>query len=543
MAGASSPARAARLRWSDIDPLRLTWRGLTSVRFALALISFLALAALAGVLIPQLPVEMRGNPAAESAWLELQRGRFGFLTEAMQALGLFQVFRSAWFIGSLALLVASVCVCTANRLPPIWRNVFSPQQRVPDTYYARGHGSVSTAAANIAGIESELRKRRYRVSTRVVGSSTYLFADRFPWAQFATFVSHLALILFLAGGLVTLLASREQQVLIAEGETALPVFAVDGADHMQVLVEDAVGSFDATGLPLDFRSHLVVFKDGREVARGVSTVNDPLSYRGYRFHQSAYFPDGAALTVRDAATGRVVYDKVLALTSSANTPRVVVRDSAGNVLLDDAIVPTDFIGDAAGTTVAIPGAGRQFWLGARPSNDETGWQLILFETINAQGARGVLKEGENTDFEGLSFSFVGMTSVPSTVVEAVPGLDRSGIAELSDGPEGKLLTIGTFGGRALALSPDQPVKVGDYEYEFGGQREFAGITVRRDPGSTFIWVATGLFLLGLALTFYTPRRRLWGKIAAGQAAFRGLGGSRAAIEKEIREVAARADRA
>jgi cytochrome c biogenesis protein ResB len=85
--------------------------------------------------------------------------------------------------------------------------------------------------------------------------------------------------------------------------------------------------------------------------------------------------------------------------------------------------------------------------------------------------------------------------------------------------------------------------VGDYEYRFGGQREFAGITVRRDPGSTVIWVATGLFLLGLALTFYTPRRRLWGKIAAGQAAFRGLGGSRAAIEKEIREVAARAGRA
>jgi cytochrome c biogenesis protein len=543
MAGASFQARAASLRWSEIDPLRMTWRGLTSVRFALALIFFLALAALAGVLIPQLPAEMRGNPAAESVWLELQRGRFGFLTDAMQALGLFQVFRSPWFIGSLALLVASVCVCTANRLPPIWRNVFNPQQRVPDAYYGRGDGSVSTPASNIAGIESELRRRRYRVSTSVEGSSTYLFADRFPWAQFATFVSHLALILFLAGGLVTLIVSREQQVLVAEGEPALPVFAVDSADHMQVFVEDAVGSFDATGFPLDFRSHLVVFKDGREVARGVSTVNDPLSYGGYHFHQSAYFPDGAALTVREVSTGRVVYDQVLALTSSANTPRVVVRDATGNVLLDDAIVPTDFIGDAAGTTVAIPGAGRQFWLGARPSSDETGWQLILFETVNAQGARGVLKEGEKTDFDGLSFSFLGMTSVPSAVVEAVPGLDRTGIAELSDGPEGKLLTVGTFGGRALALSPGQPVTVGDYEYEFGGQREFAGITVRRDPGSTFIWVATGLFLLGLALTFYTPRRRLWGKIAAGQAAFRGLGGSRAAIEKEIREVAARADRA
>ena len=82
--------------------------------------------------------------------------------------------------------------------------------------------------------------------------------------------------------------------------------------------------------------------------------------------------------------------------------------------------------------------------------------------------------------------------------------------------------------------------MGDYEYEFGGKRAFSGITVRRDVGATFIWVATGVFLLGLALTFYTPRRRLWGKITAGEAAFRGLGGRALAIEKEIREVAAKA---
>ncbi|HLG10370.1 MAG TPA: hypothetical protein VI876_01320, partial [Dehalococcoidia bacterium] len=73
----ASFGRPARLRWSDYDPLRLLWRGLVSVRFALGLIGFLALASFAGVVIPQLPIEMRGNPAAEAGWLEFQRGRFG----------------------------------------------------------------------------------------------------------------------------------------------------------------------------------------------------------------------------------------------------------------------------------------------------------------------------------------------------------------------------------------------------------------------------------------------------------------------------------
>jgi cytochrome c biogenesis protein ResB len=78
------------------------------------------------------------------------------------------------------------------------------------------------------------------------------------------------------------------------------------------------------------------------------------------------------------------------------------------------------------------------------------------------------------------------------------------------------------------------------EYTYLGQREFAGITVRRDPGSTIIWVATGVLLVGLALTFYLPRRRLWGKITDGRGAFRGLGGRSAAIEMEVRQVAVRA---
>src|SRR6266540_2775428 len=113
MAGAATPYRTGR-RWPDADPLRWLWHGLTSVRFALGLIGFLALSSLLGVVIPQVPAPMRDNPAAISAWLNLQHDRFGFLATPMERLGLFEVFRTYWFAGALGLLVASVCVCTAN---------------------------------------------------------------------------------------------------------------------------------------------------------------------------------------------------------------------------------------------------------------------------------------------------------------------------------------------------------------------------------------------------------------------------------------------
>ena len=42
---------------------------------------------------------------------------------------------------------------------------------------------------------------------------------------------------------------------------------------------------------------------------------------------------------------------------------------------------------------------------------------------------------------------------------------------------------------------------------------FAGIAVKKDDGAWFIWAATAMLLIGLAITFYVPRRRLWIKRA------------------------------
>ena len=123
------------IRSLEVDPLLWLWRLFISVRFALALIFFLILVSLLGVLIPQIPAQMRDNPAGLAAWLDFQGRTFGAFTEPMQRFGLFDVFRSLWFISGLALLVVSVSVCTMNRFAPVWRNVTRPQVRVPDDYF------------------------------------------------------------------------------------------------------------------------------------------------------------------------------------------------------------------------------------------------------------------------------------------------------------------------------------------------------------------------------------------------------------------------
>jgi cytochrome c biogenesis protein ResB len=545
MARAEAPRRTwPRLSWPGIDPLLPVWRLLTSVRFALALIGFLAVAGLLSVLLPQVPAAMRGNDAAVAAWLEVQRGTFGPLTDPLYRLGFFNVFSARWFLGGLAVLVISVCVCTANRFAPTWRNVAKPQERVPDAFFDKAASNRATLVP-VPGaaeeLEAALRRRRFRVKRFEEDGATYLFADRFGWAQLATFVSHLALIMFLAGGLISRVGGYTNALFVAEG-TASPVFAVSHPSQMQVEVVNAVGEFDAAGTPLDYRTELVVYQGGQEVARGVSTVNDPMSYGGYRFHQAGYFGEGAGLRVQDATTGNTVYHEVLPLEQLVGAPAIQVRDAAGRVLLEDVIVPTDFIGDTSGTVIAIPGKETEYWVGLRPDRENETWEMLVYPPDDVEEST-LLPVGGTRDVGGLSFTFVEPTGLPSLSAEGLAGETERSLVIMSEDDERTpfLTLLGPVDGEALTLYPEQPVEIEGKVYTFEGRKEFAGIEVRRDPGVNFIWVAAGLLLAGLMVTFYVPRLRLWARVRGDEAVLAGLAEKSGSFQDEAHRLAAALD--
>lgn len=527
-----------------LDPLLSVWRVLTSVYFALGLIGFLALAGLLGTLLPQIPGSLRGNPAAVDAWLEEQRGKFGVLTDVMHDLELFSIFSAPWFIAVLGLLVVTVGLCAANRLPRAWRAVSRPLERVPDTYFEQAANRYSfPTPTDERALESALRRQRFKVKRFREGATTYLFADRFAWARFGTFVSHLSLILLLAGALVSRLGGFEASLFVAEGTTA-PVFAADHPNQTQVLVEDAVAHFDEAGSPLDYRTHLVIYQGGREVARGTTTVNRPFSYEGYRFHQASYFGRGAALRVRDTATGDAIYSEVLVLDETTPAPVIAIRGAGGETLLRDVIPPTDFVGTASGTLVRVPGPDTRLWVGVKPAPEEERWQLVVYEPGEPEnGIRLLLDEGERATAGGLEFLFMGMTGLPSSLETGIPGTADRALVEMSSDAQGTpyLTVLGATGDRALILYPDAPVEVDGREYTFLGPREFAGIQVRKDPGTNFVWVGAGLLLVGLVITFYLPRRRLWLRITRARTDIAAPAERSGGFKSDMRKLAERLD--
>src|SRR3990172_4115075 len=109
MAGAeTAQSRTRPARRPEL--LLALWRLLASAEFAVALIGFLAVTGLLAVVVPQVPAPIRDNSAAVDAWIELQKGTFGPLTEPLYRVGVFSVVKAWWFLGALGALVVSISV-------------------------------------------------------------------------------------------------------------------------------------------------------------------------------------------------------------------------------------------------------------------------------------------------------------------------------------------------------------------------------------------------------------------------------------------------
>lgn len=66
------------------------------------------------------------------------------------------------------------------------------------------------------------------------------------------------------------------------------------------------------------------------------------------------------------------------------------------------------------------------------------------------------------------------------------------------------------------LEQGAPLQLADFEVTYIEDTRFSGFQVKRDPGNSLIWIASGLFLLGMAMVLYVPYRQVWAVVISGQ---------------------------
>ena len=87
---------------------------LSSMRFAVALLTLLAIASVVGTVLQQ------NQPIADYV---IKFGPFWF--EIFKFLGLFDVYASGWFVLIMLFLVISTSLCLWRNIPPFWREMRS----------------------------------------------------------------------------------------------------------------------------------------------------------------------------------------------------------------------------------------------------------------------------------------------------------------------------------------------------------------------------------------------------------------------------------
>ncbi len=291
------------------------WRFLCSVRLALVLILLISAASLAGALIVQAPGEVLSSPLSYDRWVEGLRPRFGIFTGLMDFLGLFRVFGVWWFNVLVSLLVLNLTVCTVNRFPAIWRTVRHPAVKPGQGFFERGRYRTWFTSSGLSQQEASdvaaetLRRQHYQVTIGSEPDSTHVYAERNRYTRFGTFLTHGGIILAIAAALWgNLTGFSENALAIPDGS----VREVGHGTELSVLNEGFTEEDYPDGRPKDFRSDLVIYEKGIEVKRQTIRVNQPLEYKGVRFHQ-AFFGNAVVMRVRDTVDDKLLFEDGVAL--------------------------------------------------------------------------------------------------------------------------------------------------------------------------------------------------------------------------------------
>jgi cytochrome c biogenesis protein len=237
------------------------------------------------------------------------------MVDLFERLGFFRVFSAPWFVLLLTLLVVSITICTLDRTPRLWRSVRHVNSVQPPAFYQLGLAEraqftvVDESSAD--ELARTLRRKHFKLRRTEIDGVTHVYGDRNQYFKLATLFTHLGLILFLAGGAITVAFGFETVVFVGEGQTA-PVQAVGTPDNLLVKNIHFEAPTRPDGSFEDFRTDLAVYQNGQLIARKTIHVNDPLEAGGFVFHQNTFGP-AETLEIRDA-TGRLAWHGPVLLT-------------------------------------------------------------------------------------------------------------------------------------------------------------------------------------------------------------------------------------
>jgi cytochrome c biogenesis protein len=457
----------------------LVWRTLRSMRTALILLLLLALASVAGSLVPQWP-----NSPERVIRYQLDHPLVGaFYGRA----GLFDVYGSWWFVLITTLLFVSLVACLFPRTRALVRTLRQRpvQAREIDAFRLYEERLVAAEPALVIdGSRRVLRRRMFRVARDDDGRPA-LAAEKGALREVGSLLFHWAFLLIVIGVIYGKGTGFTGRAVVVEGKTWIDAEAnYDGELRTgRFFNGDFTGvglhlngfedTYRQSGQPMDFVSHVDVLDPQGTVTKTADIrVNSPASIDGVEFFQYGF---GWAPVVEIRQDGELI----------ASEPITFVQDTAPEGVPQLAmpwrgILKLPSLRPQLGLALELWPDSRA-WLQLRTTGQPVAmtqaFQPIMFYKVY---------RGDLTDTSSRSLD----TTVMRKTGQAIVGAEQT--VDLRTG------TVAVGGASAPGLT-----------ISFPELRQYSVFQVSRDRGVPLVLLAAILVLLGLLPALYTSRRKVW----------------------------------
>jgi cytochrome c biogenesis protein len=284
----------------------------SSVRFGVVLLVLLAAACMVGMLVMQVNVDgFEKYYAALTPSQQLLYGKLGF----------FDIYHSWYFNAILLVLSLNIILSSIDNFPKAWTYI-SRRKLDASAHWLTGqeqHAELSLEGESTAAVAERVGRAAHSVGLKVRVSekngAAFVFAERGAWNRLGAYAVHVALLTIFVGGFLTARFGHTGQMFLRPGETSSEIteqvfgdsgtpserkldlpFLVECTDIQQKLLER-----DGDITPrntLDWLTRIRIKDPERGETEALVQMNRPYDYRGYRFFQASFTPEGKARSIR-----------------------------------------------------------------------------------------------------------------------------------------------------------------------------------------------------------------------------------------------------
>jgi cytochrome c biogenesis protein len=456
------------------------------MRLALVLLLLLGIAAIPGSLLPQWPQD-----SAKTQSFVDNNPTWG---PVLDRVGLLDVFGSAWFTSIYVLLFLSLVGCIVPRAVVHGKAARAQVAAAPSSlarYEGRLEGSSPLTATDAADALAawgrgkgfaRLVGYRGRIDERIAKDGTPHVAvalEQGALREWGNLLFHSALVgLLFAMAFGSAYTYRGQAVLV-EGQTftnaavaydsfeAGRLFDPAWLDPFRLRLDQFDAAFDAAGRPVSFQANVTFTEPGGQPEPDTIRVNHPLEVDGGKIY----------------------------LSGNGYAPSFTVKDADGNVAFSGAVpfLPQDGVYTSTGV-IKVPDV---------TSGDQLGLRATLYPSAVPTADGGIVSVNpQATNPVILLTAYTGDLGLDSGVPQNVYQLDESQLSPVR-GDDGLPLVVDLRPGDTITL----PDGLGTVTWD--SLPRFVALDLRADPSLPWILGTSLASLLGIGISLFAPRRRLW----------------------------------